>query len=160
MMIMDDVTIARALHVLAIVHWIGGLTMVTAVILPAIRRYPDRTRRAALFEAVEGRFAWQARISVTVAGLTGFYMAYRLDAWDRFLDPGYWWMHAMVLLWAFFTIMLFIAEPLFLHARFSQQAARDPDRALAAVQRAHNVLWTLAAITVGAAVLGAHGMLY
>jgi uncharacterized membrane protein len=160
MMTMDDVTIARALHVLAIVHWIGGLTMVTAVILPAIRRYPDRTRRAALFEAVESRFAWQARISVTVAGLTGFYMAYRLDAWDRFLDPGYWWMHAMVLLWAFFTIMLFIAEPLFLHARFSQQAARDPDRALTMVQRAHNVLWTLAAITVGAAVLGAHGMLY
>lgn len=157
---MDDLTVARALHVLAIVHWIGGLTMVTAVILPAIRRYPDRTRRAALFESIEGGFAWQARISVTLAGLTGFYMTDRLDAWDRFLDPGTWWMHAMVLLWAFFTIMLFIAEPLFLHARFSRQAARDPDRALLMVQRAHWLLLVLSAITVGAAVLGAHGALY
>lgn len=157
---MDDLTIARALHVLAVVHWIGGLTMVTTVILPAIRRYPDRTRRAALFESIEGGFAWQARISVSLAGLAGFYMTYRLDAWNRFLNPGYWWMHAMVLLWAFFTIMLFIAEPLFLHARFSRQVARDPDRALLIVQRAHWLLLVLSAITVGAAVLGAHGALY
>ena len=31
---MDDVTVARALHVLAVVHWIGGVAIVTLVILP------------------------------------------------------------------------------------------------------------------------------
>jgi uncharacterized membrane protein len=157
---MDDVTIARALHVLAVVHWLGGLTMVTAVILPAIRRLPDRARRAALFEAIEGGFSWQAKVSVTIAGLTGFYMTDRLDAWDRFLEIGTWWMHAMVLVWAIFTVVLFIAEPLFLHAWFARYAAHDPDRALMAVQRSHWLLLTLSAITVGAAVLGAHGFLY
>ena len=35
---MDDVVIARALHVLAVVIWIGGVSMVTTVALPAIRR--------------------------------------------------------------------------------------------------------------------------
>jgi uncharacterized membrane protein len=30
----DDMIIARALHVLALVHWIGGVSFVTLVILP------------------------------------------------------------------------------------------------------------------------------
>ena len=34
---MDDVTIALALHVLAIVHWIGGLAFVTLIVLPLAR---------------------------------------------------------------------------------------------------------------------------
>ena len=157
---MDDVTIARALHVLAVVHWIGGLAMVTAVILPAIRRSQDTVRRLALFEAIEGRFSFQAKVSVTLAGLTGFYMTHRLGAWERFLDPAYWWMHAMVAIWAIFTIVLFVAEPLLLHRWFAGFAARDPDRALAAVQRAHWLLLSLSAVTIGAAALGAHGLLY
>lgn len=31
-----DLTIARVLHVLAIVHWIGGVCMVTLVLLPGM----------------------------------------------------------------------------------------------------------------------------
>ena len=38
---MDWITIARALHLIAIVHWIGGLAMVTLVILPGIMRMPQ-----------------------------------------------------------------------------------------------------------------------
>jgi uncharacterized membrane protein len=156
---MDDLTIARAIHVLAVVHWIGGVAMVTAVILPAIRRFAEPARRLALFEAIEGRFARQARVSVTLAGLSGFYMTWRLDAWDRFRDPGFWWMDAMVLVWAVFTLMLFVAEPFFLHARFRRDAGRDPDGAFRRVQRAHWVLLLASAVTIGGAVLGAHGML-
>lgn len=42
-------------------------------------------------------------------------MTHRLAAWDRFTDPAFWWMYTMVLVWAIFTIVSFIAEPLFLH---------------------------------------------
>lgn len=35
---MDDVIAARALHVLAVVIWIGGVSMATTVMLPAVRR--------------------------------------------------------------------------------------------------------------------------
>jgi uncharacterized membrane protein len=157
---MDDLTIARAIHVLAVVHWIGGVAMVTAVILPAVRRFAEPARRMALFEAVEGRFANQARISVTLAGLSGFYMTWRLAAWSRFADPHFWWMDAMVLLWAFFTFMLFVAEPLFLHARLRRRAAQDPDGALRAMQRMHWVMLILSAVTIAGAVLGVHGMFY
>ncbi len=157
---MDLFVLARALHVLAIVHWIGGVAMVTAVILPAVRRRASAEERMALFEGIEGRVAAQARISTLVAGLTGLYMTYELDAWDRFLDAGSWWMHAMVLVWAVFTFMLFVAEPLFLHRWFHEQAERRPEWTFALVQRLHWVLLTISAITVFAAVLGAHGMLY
>jgi uncharacterized membrane protein len=153
----DSLDITRALHVLAIVHWIGGVAMVTLVILPAVTRLAEPTRRLALFEAVEGRFGAQARYSVTLAGLTGFYMTYELDAWGRFLDPDYWWIHAMVLVWAVFTLILFVAEPLFLHAWFRRRALRDPEGTLTRVLAAHVVLLAVAALTILGAVLGAHG---
>lgn len=50
---MDDVVIARALHVLAVVIWIGGVAIATTIVLPAVRR---------------GEL-----------GATGFYMSARLD---------------------------------------------------------------------------------
>ncbi len=156
---MDSLTIARALHVLAIVHWIGGVSMVTLVILPGLSRGVPASARLGIFEAIEGRFAKQARISTLVAGLTGLYMTYRLDAWDRFADLKFWWMDAMVAIWAIFTVMLFIAEPLFFHRVFREQAAKDPDGTFRRTARLHIVLLTLSLITVAGAVLGAHGAL-
>ena len=35
---MDEVAFARTLHVLAVVVWIGGVAMVTLIVLPAIGR--------------------------------------------------------------------------------------------------------------------------
>jgi len=156
---MDSLAIARALHVLAVVHWIGGVSMVTLVILPGLSRGDPAPARVGLFEAIEGRFAKQARISTLVAGLSGLYMTYRLDAWERFADPMFWWMDAMVAIWAIFTVMLFIAEPLFLHRRFREQASRDPEGTFRKAQRLHIALLTLSLATVGGAVLGAHGAL-
>lgn len=156
---MDDMAIARALHVLAVVHWIGGVTFVTAVLLPGLGGLADATHRLRVFEVVEGRFAQQARISTLIAGLSGLYMTWRLDAWARFPDPKYWWMHAMVGVWALFTVVLFLAEPLFLHDLFHHRAERDPVGTFALAQRFHIVLLTLSLVAVGAGVLGAHGAL-
>jgi uncharacterized membrane protein len=57
---MESITIARALHVIAIVQWIGGVTMVTLVLLPGILRHVPVEKRLAFFEMIEGRFASQA----------------------------------------------------------------------------------------------------
>lgn len=132
--------------------------MVTAVILPAVARLKEPKRRITLFERAVGRFAGQAKIFVTLAGATGVYMTHRLGAWDRFLDSGYWWMHAMVLVLTVFTVALFVAEPLFLHAWSLRKAKRLPDGAIALVQRPHWALLSVSLVTICAAVLGAHGM--
>jgi uncharacterized membrane protein len=76
---MDDVTIALSIHVLAIVLWIGGVAMVTTVLLPAVRNFKSTEERVAFFGLVERRFAWQARGATLLAGLSGFYMVHRLD---------------------------------------------------------------------------------
>lgn len=157
---MDDITVARLVHILALVHWIGGVSLVTAVLLPAVRRFAEPARRIAVFEEIEGRFSFQAKISVTLAGLSGFWMTYRLQAWDRFLDPHFWWMPAMALVWAIFSFVLFIAEPFFLHAWFRARAARDPDGTFALIQRAHWVLLAISALTIAGAALGSHGVYF
>jgi len=100
----DDVTIARALHVLAVVLWIGGVAFVTMVLLPAVRNIQASADRVVFFETLERRFSGQARWTTTLAGFTGFYMLVRLDLWDRFLSVAYWWMHAMVGVWFVFTL--------------------------------------------------------
>lgn len=151
--------LARALHVLGVVLWIGGVAMVTTVLLPAVRRMKAPRERVAFFETIESRFAWQARVTTLVTGASGFYLLHALDAWGRFAAPGYWWMHAMVAVWALFTLMLFVLEPLFLHRWFLARAQRDPEGTFARVQRLHWVLLAVSLLTVAGAVAGSHGWL-
>ncbi len=155
---MDGTTIARAAHVLAIVFWIGGVAFVTLVLLPALRGVEPHARLAT-FEGLERRFGGQAKVAILVAGASGFYMTWQLAAWDRFLDMRFWWMHAMLGVWLLFAFVLFVAEPLFLHAWFHRHAAKEPDRSFRLLQFMHYGLLTASAVTTAAAVLGAHGAL-
>ena len=154
---MDDLALARALHVLGVVIWIGGVTMVTAVVIPAIRRRELGADQLAAFKAIEGRFTWWARAAVLLVGATGIYMTAGFNLWDRFRSGEFWWMHAMVLVWLIFAFVLFIAEPLFLHRRFEAWAARQPDVAFDRLQKGHWVLLALSLLTVIGAVAGSHG---
>lgn len=154
---MDDVIIARALHVLAIVVWIGGVMMATTVVLPAVRRGDLGADRLKAFQAIEHRFVWQARTAVIVVGLTGFYMSARLDLWGRFQSAQFWWMHAMVCVWLLFTLMLFVIEPFILHRYFHKWAMAAPDLAFAWLHRAHWVLLALSLVTIFGAVAGSQG---
>jgi len=156
---MDDVTIARALHVLAVVLWIGGVAFVTTVLLPAVRNIKAPGEQVVFFATVERRFGGQARWTTALAGLTGFYMLARLDAWDRFLSVAFWWMHAMVGVWLLFTLMLFVAEPLFLHRGLLARARAEPEATFTLVGRLHRILLALSVITLLGAVLGSHGLL-
>jgi len=155
---MDDVVFARALHVLGVVIWIGGVAMVTMVLLPAVRRGDLGQNRLQVFEAIERRFAWCARLATVVVGLTGFYMTQRLELWDRFRSGEFWWMHAMVCLWLLFTLVLFVAEPLALHRWFHVRATAAPDTAFALLRRAHWFLLVFSIITILGAVVGSQGV--
>jgi uncharacterized membrane protein len=154
---MDDVIIARALHVLAVVIWIGGVMMATTVVLPAVRRGDLGTDRLMAFHAIERRFVWQARTAVIVVGLTGFYMSARLDLWERFQSLQFWWMHAMVCVWLLFVILLFVIEPFILHRYFHRWATTAPEMAFAWLQRGHWVLLMLGLVTIFGAVAGSQG---
>ena len=91
-LMINDFAVARALHVLALVHWIGGVAMVTTIVLPRARALANAHAALAAFEAFEGPFAAQARFSILLAGLSGFYMLNKLQAWTLLLDPAFWWL--------------------------------------------------------------------
>ncbi len=94
-MTIDDLALARAIHVLALVHWIGGLAVVTTIVLPHARGLPAKDAVSA-FEAFERRFASQVRVSILLVGLSGGYMLTKLDAWNRFQYAPFWWLDLMV----------------------------------------------------------------
>jgi uncharacterized membrane protein len=152
---MDDFILARAIHVLSVVMWIGGVAFVTTVTMPAIRGSMAPGERLAAFQRFEARFAPQARVWVLLAGASGLWMTWRADLWSRFSDLEYWWMHAMVCLWALFALMLFLIEPLFLHRRMA--ASPDPARTFARMEWMHRALLALALVVVAGAVAGSHG---
>lgn len=156
---MDDVALARTVHVLSVLHWFGGVAFVTSVVLPAVSRLAEPAQRLALFEAIERRFARQVRISVPLAGLSGAYMAGRLDIWPRFIEPSSWWLTAMAAVWLLFMAILFVLEPLVLHDWFNRRALDDPDGTFALVQRLHWILLAAGTATAAAGVLGARGVL-
>jgi uncharacterized membrane protein len=158
-MTIDDFAIARALHVLALVHWLGGVTMVTTIVLPRARAMADARAALAAFEMFEGRFAVQARFSILLAGLSGFYMLDKLHAWARLLDPASWWLDLMLVVWAIFALMVFVLEPLVVHRLFHDYALRDKERAFALAIWLHVVVLTVSGVAIAAGVLGAHGAL-
>ncbi|HKW54808.1 MAG TPA: hypothetical protein VJO12_14040 [Stellaceae bacterium] len=151
-----DEAVARAIHVVAVVIWIGGVGFVTMIVLPILRARREPGESMTVFRAVEERFARLARGAVLLAGLSGLYLLYRLDLWDRFQSPRFWWMHAMVIIWLLFAAMLFVVEPLGLDRRAEVAAEAD----FARLARLHWVLLAASLVTVFGAVAGSHGVLF
>jgi uncharacterized membrane protein len=148
--------IARVLHVIAVVLWIGGFAFVTTVLIPAIRNTQSPENRLNLFEALEGKFSFQAKLTTLVTGLTGFYMLYVMGVWLSMQ----WWVYLMIFIWVIFTVVLFVLEPLFLHKWFHQQAEENSDRAFIFLQVMHVVLLTISLAAVFGGVAGVHGLFY
>jgi len=157
---MDDLTVARAIHVVGVVFWIGGVAFVTTTLLPGIRRMNDPKDRVAFFERIEKNFAWQARITTLLVGASGFYITAVWDLWSRFESFGYWWMHAMVIVWIVFTVVLFVAEPFFLHRWFITKATQKPESTFLLIERLHRVLLAISVLTLLGAVAGSHGVVF
>ncbi|MDQ3185249.1 MAG: hypothetical protein M3Q16_02070 [Pseudomonadota bacterium] len=153
---MDEFAFARVLHVLGVVLWIGGVAMVTTVLLPAAAEMTSTSERAAFFGRIESRFAPQARFTTVLVGLSGFYMVHVLNAWGRFAELRFWWMHAMVLVWLIFTLVLFVVEPFALRRQI-KNTERDPENTFMRMQRMHWVLLSLSLVAVAGAVAGSHG---
>jgi len=62
----------------------------------------------------------------------------------------------MVALWAVFTLMLFVVEPLFLHRRLA--TSQTPQADFQRMERVHHILIVLALITLAGAIGGSHGL--
>ncbi|NIP73640.1 MAG: hypothetical protein GWO16_11710 [Gammaproteobacteria bacterium] len=150
---MDDIALARILHFMGVVLWIGGVAMVTTVLIPAARRSEDAEAAARFLSRIESGFARQARIAALLTGASGFYLLHRLDDWGRLTWPADWWVHVMILVWLVFTLLLFVIEPRAQRdGRASGPLCADLERA----QRLHWILLAASLVAVAGAVFGVH----
>lgn len=156
-MMIDGLALARAIHVLALVHWIGGVAVVTTIVLPHARALRTAEDAVVAFEAFERRFASQVRVSILLVGLSGLYMVAKLDAWSRFAYAAFWWLDLMIAVWTMFAVMVFVLEPLVLHRRFHAFALNNKERAFTAAMWFHAAALVISAFAIAAGVLGAHG---
>jgi len=128
------------------VLWIGGVAFVTTVLIPSLKQITNADNRLELFEQLEGKFAFQAKIATLVTGISGYFMLDYMNAWERYSHLSFWWMHLMTFIWATFTLVLFVLEPLILHRWFREQAIKDSEKAFAWLHRMHKVLLTLSLV--------------
>lgn len=154
---MEKFTLARVIHVIAVILWIGGVSMVTTVLIPAIKKIKSKEDQINTFESIERRFAIQAKITTLLTGISGFYMLYELNAWNRYLDYRFWWIHAMTLVWVVFSLVLYVLEPFVLHQVFKKYAQHNPEKTFEIMHRLHWILLLISLLTTAGAVAGSHG---
>jgi uncharacterized membrane protein len=148
--------LARVLHVIAVIIWIGGVAFVTTVLIPAIRKTQSPENRLQIFEILESKFSFQAKFTTLLAGVTGFYMLHIMNGWSSMQ----WWIYLMIFVWAIFTAVLFIFEPLFLHKWFHKQATINSEKSFFALQIMHIILLIISLLAVFGGVAGVHGLLF
>ena len=153
----DQFVLARVVHILAVVMWIGGVAFVTTVLIPALKNLASDDKRLELFERLEGRFAFQAKATTLLTGLSGLWMLDYLNAWSRYLEPQFWWLHLMTLVWLIFSLVLFVLEPLVLHTLFHRLAERDSEMAFQKLHMMHVILLSLSLLAIAGGMAGAHG---
>jgi uncharacterized membrane protein len=148
--------LARVLHVIAVIIWIGGVAFVTTVLIPAIRKTQSPENRLQIFEILESKFSFQAKFTTLLAGVTGFYMLHIMNGWSSMQ----WWIYLMIFVWAIFTTVLFIFEPLFLHKWFHKQATINSEKLFLVLQTMHIILLIISLLAVFGGVAGVHGLLF
>lgn len=148
-----ELALIRAVHLAAVVVWIGGVGFVATVLMPTIRRDWSSDEQMEVFARFARRFAWQARVTVALAGASGFWMTYRLG---YLTERGFslpLWLVAMAGVWLLFSYVLYVKAPL---DRLLGRLGPGRPRTLASLEIVHRFLLALSLFTVAAAVVGLH----
>lgn len=147
---------ALAVHVLAVVWWIGGLAFVTLVFVTALRGGLDADPHR-LMAALEHRFAPQARIALVLTGLSGLYLLHAFDAWGWLTRARFWWLDAMIGYWLLFAPVLFVVEPSGRLERLLFTGV-DPRRGWRRFHALHALLLGIGVVIIAAGAAGSHGL--
>jgi uncharacterized membrane protein len=122
-------TIIVAIHVIAVVLWIGGLAYVTMVIFPSMYKMEKPLEKILFFQSAEHRFAPFARIYSIVVGLSGLFMVHLLYRGDflSILDGKGIFIVIMFSIWVLWVIMLFGLEKVVIK-KLLDNLAKSPDK--------------------------------
>ncbi len=120
-------SLLHIIHVLTVILWIGGLAFITFLILPMIVKMPNPLEKVLLFQRIEHRFAPAARIYSAVVGISGFAMFFMMDLQHVIFTGESLSLLFMIIVWIFWTVMLFGLEPLIIKRLLDRLASQKGD---------------------------------
>ena len=145
-----------AVHVLAVVIWIGGVAFVTMTVFPMIMRMEGSLEKVIFFQGMEHRFAKIAKTAVFIAGLTGGWLLYITGEWKvlftgQGIGPTF-----MLVVWTLYVLVLLFEAKLF-KLLFSGESQQDTAKVFSRLSIFHWVVLALSLIAVGIGVWAGHG---
>jgi uncharacterized membrane protein len=144
--------VAQAIHVLALVVWIGGVWFVTTVLWPAMRQKPPEEWMRE-FRAIEHSFTPQAWMAMLLVLFSGLYMLNQYNLWQHLTDRHYWWIPFMVVVW-----LLLLVDQLIIRRTLYNRAMAAPHRELIRMLLMHRLILAFSLLAIFAAIGGSHGL--
>lgn len=107
------IPLLTAIHVITIILWIGGVAFVTVNIFPILMRMEDSLEKVRYFQAVENRFARQARLYALIAGITGAVILSLENGWSGLFSKRGLGILVMLLAWLVYVLILTFERNIF-----------------------------------------------
>ena len=145
-----------AIHVVAVVIWIGGVAFVTMVIFPMILRMEGSLEKMLFFQGTEHRFAKIAKISVGVVGATGGWLLSLTGEWRILFTFAGIGPTLMLIIWIMYVLVLLFEARLF-KLIFRGEAQQDTSKVFARLAAFHWVVLGLSLLAVATGVWAGHG---
>ncbi len=149
-------SVMHIVHLLTVIIWIGGLAFVTMIALPMAIKNPDPIEKVLGFQRVEHRFAPMAKYYNIVTGGTGLVMIIQTGWYKLLFTAGGIPLTFMVVVWAFWFVMLVGLEPIIIRRMLEKMAksgtAMDIETVFRRMNRMH---WILLVLSLAASVAGA-----
>ncbi|RJQ38704.1 MAG: hypothetical protein C4550_06480 [Nitrospiraceae bacterium] len=145
-----------AIHVIAVVLWIGGVAFVTMVVFPMIMRMENSLEKVLFFQGVEHTFAKIAKTSVAVVGVTGVLLLYITGEWNVMFKTSGIGPTLMAIVWLFYVLVLMFEGRLF-KAIFKGEAQQDTAKVFYRLSVFHWIILGLSLLAVGVGVWAGHG---
>jgi uncharacterized membrane protein len=149
------IPILIAIHVIAVVLWIGGVSFVTVVVFPMIMRMDNSLEKVLFFQGTEHRFAKIAKTCVVVVGLTGGYLLHLTGEWKGLFTMVGIGPTIMLLVWSFYVLVLLFERNIF-KAMFKGEAQHDTQKVFVRLTVFHWVVMGLSMIAIGIGVYAGH----
>lgn len=148
--------IITAVHVIAVVLWIGGVSFVTIIVFPILLRMEGSLEKVMFFQGVEHRFAGLAKLYVFIAGATGFILLYLNDEFSLLFNRGGVGITLMLIAWLVYVFVLLFEKKIFLKL-FSKPEKLDTTQIFFRLSVFHWFVLGLSLLAVAAGVWAGHG---
>jgi len=145
-----------AVHVVAVVLWIGGVGFVTVVVFPMLMRMEDSLEAVLAFQRFEKKFSLHAKIYLWVTGVTGVLLLYLTGKYHILFRAETLGINVMMASWLFYFLVLTFEKRIF-GRLFGRAKEIDTKKVFRLLNAFHWMILGLSLLAVFVGVWQGHG---